>query len=74
MFHTPNERAGIGRRAFAHETAKEEAAREYSVSIRSIVNYVKEYMKSAGIEAIPEALNIVRKISSAARFSATGRA
>ena len=29
MFHTPNERAGIGRRAFAHETAKEEAVREY---------------------------------------------
>ena len=29
MLHTPNDRAGIGRRAFAHETAKEEAAREY---------------------------------------------
>ncbi len=29
MFHTPNERVGIGRRVFAHEIAKEEAAREY---------------------------------------------
>ena len=29
MFHTPNERARIGRRVFAHEIAKEEAAREY---------------------------------------------
>jgi hypothetical protein len=55
MFHTPNERVSIGRRVFAHEITKEEAAREYSVSIQSIVNYVKEYMKSAGIEAIPEA-------------------
>ena len=55
MFYTPNERVGIGRRVFAHEITKEEAAREYSVSIQSIVNYVKEYMKSAGIKPIPEA-------------------
>ena len=51
MFCAPSERAGIGKRVFAHEITKEEAAREYSVSIQSIVNYVKEYMKSAGIKA-----------------------
>lgn len=55
MFYTPSERVSIGRRVFAHEITKEEAAREYSVSIQSIVNYVREYMKSAGIKAIPEA-------------------
>ena len=55
MLHAPNERASIGRRVFAREITKEDAAREYSVSIQSIINYVKEYMKSAGIKAIPEA-------------------
>lgn len=50
MFYTPSERVGIGRRVFAHEITKEAAAREYSVSIQSIVNYVKENMKSAGIK------------------------
>ena len=55
MFYTPSERVSIGRRVFAHEITKEAAAKEYSVSIQSIINYVKEYMKSAGIKVIPEA-------------------
>ena len=55
MFYAPSERASIGRRVFAHEITKEDAAKEYSVSMQSIINYVKEYMKSAGIKAIPEA-------------------
>lgn len=55
MYYTAEQRVDIGRRVFAHEISKEAAAREYSVSIQSIVNYVKEYMGQAGIKAIPEA-------------------
>ena len=38
MFYTPSERVSIGRRVFAHEITKEAAAKEYSVSVQSIVN------------------------------------
>ncbi len=55
MYYAAEQRAGIGRRVFAHEITKEAAAREYSVSIQSIVNYVKGYMRQAGIKPIPEA-------------------
>lgn len=54
MYYTDIERVDIGRRVFTHEITKEAAAKEYSVSIQSIVNYVKEYMRKAGIKAIPE--------------------
>ncbi len=55
MFYASSERASTERRVFAHEITKEDAAKEHSVSMQSIINYVKEYMKSAGIKAIPEA-------------------
>ena len=49
MFCTPSERIEIGRRVFAHELAKKEAAAEYGVAEQSIYQYVREYLKSAGL-------------------------
>ena len=54
MYYTPKERLEIGRRVFAHALTKEEAAKEYDVTIPCIVNYVKEYMKANNIKPIPE--------------------
>ena len=49
MFCTPSERIEIGRRVFAHELANKEAAAEYGVAEQSIYQYVREYLKSAGL-------------------------
>lgn len=54
MYYMPKERLDIGRKVFTHETSKEEAAREYGVSIQTIINYAKEYMKENHISVIPE--------------------
>lgn len=59
MYHTPKERMDIGRRVFAHELSKEDAAREYEVSVQSIVNYVKDYMKESRIPVVPEAADTI---------------
>ena len=54
MFCTPSERIEIGRRVFAHELTNKEAAAEYGVAEQSIYQYVREYLKSAGIDAVLE--------------------
>jgi len=56
MFCTPSERIEIGRRVFAHELTNKEAAAEYGVAEQSIYQYVREYLKSAGIDAVPKAV------------------
>lgn len=54
MYYMPKDRLDIGRKVFTHELTKEAAAREYSVSVQTIINYVKEYMKENHIPVIPE--------------------
>jgi len=54
MYYMPSERLDIGRKVFTHEMTKEAAAHEYEVSVTTIVNYVKEYMKKNHIDVIPE--------------------
>lgn len=54
MYYTQKERIEIGCRVFTHEITKEEAAKQYDVTIPCIVNYVKEYMKVNNIKPIPE--------------------
>ena len=54
MYYTQKERIEIGYRVFTHALTKEEAAKEYDVTIPCIVNYVKEYMKANNIKLIPE--------------------
>ena len=46
MYYMPEERLNIGRRVFTQEISKEKAASEYNISITTVVNYVKEYMKA----------------------------
>ena len=46
MYYMPEERLNIGRRVFTQEILKEKAASEYNISITTVVNYVKEYMKA----------------------------
>ena len=46
MYYLPEERLNIGRRVFTQEISKEKAASEYNISITTVVNYVKEYMKA----------------------------
>ena len=54
MYCTQKERIEIGYRVFTHSLTKEEAAKEYDVTIPCIVNYVKEYMKANNIKPIPK--------------------
>ena len=70
MHCTPSKRIEIGRRVFAHELTKQEAAAEYGVTEQSIYQYVREYLKSAGIGAVPkegEALSEAPDYSSMAK-------
>lgn len=46
------ERLDIGRRVYEHEVAKEDAARQLGVSVQCV--YVREYMRSIGIEPLPK--------------------
>ena len=46
MYYMPEERLNIGRRVFTQEISKEKGASEYNISITTVVNYVKEYMKA----------------------------
>ena len=46
MYYMPEERLNIGRRVFTQEISKEKASSEYNISITTVVNYVKEYMKA----------------------------
>ena len=55
MYYSMQERVDIGRKVFNHQITKEEASRQYGVSMQSIVNYVREYMKTAKIPIVPEA-------------------
>ncbi len=55
MHYIRKERIEIGCRVFTHEITKEEAAKQYDVTIPCIANYVKEHMKSNNIKPIPEA-------------------
>jgi transposase len=59
MYYSAQERLDIGRKVFNHQISKEEAAREYGVSMQSIINYVKEYMRSANIPAVPKAAEAI---------------
>ena len=54
MYYAPSKRIEIGRRVFAHELTKKEAAAEYDVTEQSICQYVRECLKSAGIDAVPK--------------------
>ena len=54
MYQTPEERLNIGRRVFTQEISKEQAASEYNISITTVVNYVKEYMKANKISIVPK--------------------
>ena len=47
----------IGRRVYTHEISKEQACKEYDISITTVVNYVKLYLKAHNIPAIPEVMN-----------------
>ena len=69
MFCTPSERIEIGRRVFAHELTNKEAAAEYGVAEQSIYQYVREYLKSAGIDAVPKAVEAYIKYFSEGRPS-----
>lgn len=57
MWYTGNEKLDIGRRVYAHEISKEEACKEYNISITTVVNYVKLYLNAHNIPAIPEVMN-----------------
>ena len=46
MYYMPEERLNIGRRVFTQEISKERAASEYNISITTVVNYAKEYIKA----------------------------
>ena len=59
MYHSAQERLDIGRKVFNHQISKEEEAREYGVSMQSIINYVKEYMRSTNIPAVPKAAEAI---------------
>ena len=54
MYYLPEERLNIGRRVFTQEISKEKAASEYNISITTVVNYVKEYMKANKISIVPK--------------------
>ena len=54
MYYTPEERLNSGRRVFTQEISKEQAASEYNISITTVVNYVKEYMKANKISIVPK--------------------
>lgn len=54
MYYTSKERIEIGSLVYTHALTKEEAAKQYDVTIPCIVNYVKEYMKVNNIKPIPE--------------------
>ena len=54
MYYMPEERLNIGRRVFTQEISKEKAASEYNISITTVVNYVKEYMKANKISIVPK--------------------
>ncbi len=56
MYHTPSERMEIGRRVFAHKLTKKEAAAEHDITEQSIYRYVRECLKSAGIDDVPKAI------------------
>ena len=49
MYYMPEERLNIGQ-----EISKEKAASEYNISITTVVNYVKEYMKANKISIVPK--------------------
>ncbi len=55
MYYSAQERLDIGRKVFIHQISKEEAAREYGVSMHGIINYAKECMRSMKIVIVPEA-------------------
>ena len=57
MWYTDNEKLDIGRRVYTHEISKEQACKEYDISIITVVNYVKLYLKAHNIPAIPEVMN-----------------
>lgn len=59
MYYTPKARIDIGRKVFTHELSKEDAARKYEVSVQSIINYVKDYMKENHIPVVPEATDTI---------------
>lgn len=48
------DRLDIGRQVYEHLLTKEEAARESGASIQCIYVYVREYMRSIGIEPPPK--------------------
>lgn len=53
--YSVDDKVEIGRQVYTHEITKTEAAKKHEVSIRSIVDCVKLYMKQNNLTPIPEA-------------------
>lgn len=64
----------IGRRVFAHEPTKKEATTaEYDVTEQSIYQYVREYLKSAGIDAVPKEGEALSEVPDHSSMTTSGR-
>lgn len=57
MWYSDEEKEVIGRRVYTREITKEEACDEYNISITTVINYVKHYLKVHNIPAVPEVIN-----------------
>ena len=57
MWYSDEEKEVIGRRVYTHEITKEEACNEYNISVTTVINYVKHYLKVHNIPVIPEVIN-----------------
>ena len=68
-----SKRLEIGRRVFARELTEKEAAAEYDVTEQSIYQYVREYLKSAGIDAVPKEGEALSEVPDHSSMTTSGR-
>lgn len=59
MYYSLKEREDIGKKVFTHQLTKEEAMREYDISITTVINYVKYYMQQHNIPVVPKVNDIL---------------
>ena len=59
MYYSLKEREDIGKKVFTHQLTKEEAMKEYDISITTVINYVKYYMQQHNIPVVPKVNDIL---------------